>query len=356
MTRLPFHVTGSAEPRPASQATVFCDGAAGAEYRDGMDIELSHWIPNRTPPRLRADSSTEICMRFAAEGMSRSWDLAVNNHVDVDGILSVFCLVQPGTALGHRETLIGAAEMGDFGAWAEPPSQALYQGLTLLIDDCKAATVDPLEIYRRAFAAIPALVTNGAAASERLRPGLDALAASAALLDSGAVRVLDHGSRFSSFEIPRDVSHDDVGRALHVPEFNEALSDKALVWPNARSRGRESSVHLVSVAAPDGWLHDLWYPGYSWAQTVRRPSAPGLVRHGDVQRLTFPALTGAIDGLGAIDRGAGAWKIASSISAFDGLKGRGFPVVASFVGDDGRPAASSIPPGDVAARIAPAFE
>lgn len=355
MPGLAFHLTGSAEPRPASRATIFCDGSGGDEWRDGADVELSHWIPNRTPPRFRADSSTEICMNFAAAGIASTFDLAVNNHVDADGILSVFSVVHPETALAHRGVLIGAAEMGDFAAWAETPSQALYQGLTLLIDECKAAAVDPLEIYRRAFAAIPGLLADGAAASPRVRPGLDALAASVALLDSGAVRVRDFGPRFAAFEIPRSVSRDDLARALHVPEFNEALSRKALLWPQARARGRETSVHLVSVESARGWFHDLWYPGHSWADTVVRPAAPGLVRDGDVQRLAFPALAAAVAELAHAERAPGTWRLASAVSAFDGLAGRGFPVVASFLGADGLPAASSLAPADLAARLAGVF-
>jgi hypothetical protein len=355
VNRVPFHVSNSAEPRPPSAATIYCDGSAGAAYREGVDIELSHWIPNRTPQRFRADSSTEICLRFAAEGMSRSWDLAVNNHLDVDGVLSTFSVVHPATALGSRDVLVGAAEIGDFAAWAPLASQALFQGLTLLIDECNAAKTDPLAAYRRAFDAIPALLGPRAADDARIRPGLEALAASEDLIDTGDVRVTDHGTHFAAFEIPRDVSHDEFERALHVPVFNEVLSDRALLWPQARARLRETSVHLVSVEAPDGWFHDLWYPGYCWADTHRRPAAPGLVRRGDVQHLEHPGLASAVAELARAERAAGSWEVASSVSAFDGLKGRGFPVVVSFLGADGRPAASSIAPPDVASRLAPAF-
>jgi hypothetical protein len=355
MHRLDFHVTGSAEPRPPSRATIFCDGTGGAAFRDGVDVELSHWIPNRTPPRFRADSSTEICLKFAAEGMSRAWDLAVNNHLDVDGILSMFAVVQPAAALARRDTLVGAAEMGDFAAWAEEPSQALYQGLTLVIDECNAAGVDVLAAYRRAFDAVAPLADGGAAHDPRVRPGLAALAASAALLDSGAVAVKDQGPRFAAFEVPRAVSRDAFDRALHVPGFNEALSNRALLWPQARARDRGSSVHLVSVEAPGGWYHDLWYPGYCWAETHRRPAAPGLVLRGDVQHLAHAGLAAAAADLARDEHAAGAWKLASAVSAFDGLKGRGFPVVMSFVGADDRPAVSAIPPGDVAARLAAAY-
>jgi hypothetical protein len=110
-----FHIEGSRRPRPASARTIHCDGSAGAGFRSGVDLELSHWLPNRTPPRYKADSSTEICLNFAAAGEAiGACDLALNNHVDVDGVLSLFSVVAPSLALAHRATLVQAAESGDF--------------------------------------------------------------------------------------------------------------------------------------------------------------------------------------------------------------------------------------------------
>jgi len=37
--------------RPESRRTVFADGTSESGFREGTDVELSHWIPNRTPPR-----------------------------------------------------------------------------------------------------------------------------------------------------------------------------------------------------------------------------------------------------------------------------------------------------------------
>ena len=39
---------------PDSRATIFCDGSADESFRRGVDVELSHWIPNRTPGEFRA--------------------------------------------------------------------------------------------------------------------------------------------------------------------------------------------------------------------------------------------------------------------------------------------------------------
>ena len=51
-----LYITRSRHPRPAATRVAFCDGGVDASYRDGMDIELSHWIPNRTPAAFKASS------------------------------------------------------------------------------------------------------------------------------------------------------------------------------------------------------------------------------------------------------------------------------------------------------------
>jgi hypothetical protein len=101
--------------------------------RAGTDIELSHWVPNQTAAEFKADSSTEICLRYAASASRRDADLVVNDHADVDGFLALYALLESDTALEHFDTLVGAAEMGDFLAWAERPAFRLSQELSLLL-------------------------------------------------------------------------------------------------------------------------------------------------------------------------------------------------------------------------------
>src|SRR5690606_23756920 len=122
-------------------------------YRPETDVELSHWRPNRTPAEYRAGTSTEICFRFLDDPKPGAWTAAITNHVDVDGILSVYALVHSDHALQHRQTIIEAAEMGDFWGWGEPPAQRLFQGLTSLMQQGGDAT----EIYEEAFRRIPSL-------------------------------------------------------------------------------------------------------------------------------------------------------------------------------------------------------
>jgi hypothetical protein len=106
-----FHIQDSQRPRPSARGVIYCDGDTDDQFREGVDLQLSHWIPNQTPDRFKADTSTDICLNFVASGDQR-FDLVVNNHVDVDGLLAVFTLVSGEWALTHRQTLTQAAEMG----------------------------------------------------------------------------------------------------------------------------------------------------------------------------------------------------------------------------------------------------
>src|SRR5690606_24250293 len=136
--------------RRDAEKIVFCDGTGGRLFRPETDLELSHWRPNRTPAEYRAGTSTEICFRFLDRPRPGRWTAAVNNHVDVDGILSIYALVHSRHALAHRRTIIEAAEMGDFWGWGEPAAQRLFQGITLLMerDDDSGSIYD--EAFRRA--------------------------------------------------------------------------------------------------------------------------------------------------------------------------------------------------------------
>lgn len=347
-----FYIEGSREPRPEARGVIYCDGGVGDGFRDRVDVELSHWIPNRTPAAYKADTSTEICMGFVAAGGAAGYDLAINNHVDVDGTLAMYTLVHGERALAHRDTLVQAAAMGDFWAWGEPPAQALFQSLTVLNRRLGADKLDARAIYQRAFDHVSA-VLDGAATPEA-DAGLAALNESVGLIAGGDVARAVVGERLARYVIPRKLAGggDDLARALRVPGFNAPLSAECLVWPQARARLDRERLHLVSVETDAGWHHDLWYPGYAWAETPRSWRPPGLRCEGDsnVHDLDHPALTAAVDELARRERGAGTWTLARRVTPFSSLDGRGFPVVLAFLAD-ARPAASSLSPDTVAAAL-----
>jgi uncharacterized protein DUF6687 len=99
-------------------ATLVVDGLAG------KGLNLSHWPGNRTPERYRADTTTEMALLLAAdpdrEAFLEPVRVVSNNHFDTDGLLSVWAVLHPGEALGHRRFLVDAARAGDFGTFTSP--------------------------------------------------------------------------------------------------------------------------------------------------------------------------------------------------------------------------------------------
>jgi hypothetical protein len=347
-----FYIAGAGE-RPSSQQTIFADGSADAGFREGTDVELSHWVPNRTPARYKADTSTEICLNFVADPLPGPWELAVNNHLDVDGVLSIYALVRGEQALARRETLVAASRMGDFWDWGDARAQNLFQGLTRYIFGFELGSTPLQAIYAGAFERIDALLA-GAPAEQA---GLAALAAAWARVESGQIGRTVLNERFVAYEIPRELVEQDLARALHIPAFNAPLDDAAWLPPQARNRLDREKIQLVSAAATGGWYHDLWYPGYRWAETPTAWVAPGFHFTGSTNgyRYGHAPLEAAVAALRAEERNPGGWMLAETLNPFKGLPGRNYPVILAFLNDQQQPTPSSQSPARVAATLATAF-
>jgi hypothetical protein len=81
----------------------------------GSKLVLSHWPDSGTPWPLKADLSAEIAFNYLD---APEWHVDVpwvtNDHLDVDGFVTVFALCHPAAALERRTTLIEVAAAGDF--------------------------------------------------------------------------------------------------------------------------------------------------------------------------------------------------------------------------------------------------
>jgi hypothetical protein len=344
-------------PRPDAQRVIYCDGSGGGMFLEGADIDLSHWRPNRTPANFRADTSTEICFRFLHNPIAAEWTLAVNNHLDVDGMLSVYTLIQSSHALAHRLAIIEAAEMGDFWGWGEPPAQRLFQGLTRLMNEGTGEGRAIQSIYEEAFRRIPALLDQSDPESDEIERSLEPLRQGVHLVEGDRIRRTEHGTRFAQYVIPSAVGRGKVDRAMYIPKFNERISSKALLWPQARAKWDDQRVCLVSVETAEGWHHDLWFPGYLWADVENRWLIPGMNYRDGMESydLNLPAFDLAVRQLNDAEGGAGHWTIGAGAFMFNSTIQSQFPVAARVLDDSGHPIASHLNPDHVAATLLPAF-
>jgi hypothetical protein len=352
-----YLILNHGDPRPDAERIIYCDGTAEGEFRDGCDLELSHWRPNRTPARFRAGTSTEICFRFLDHPIPGPWTLAVNNHLDVDGLLSVYALVESRQALEARDTIIAAAEMGDFWGWGDATAQRLFQGLTWLMNARTASGASVQSIYEEALPAVRELIEGTFPESRAIDESLAPLRRAVELVEQGTIRRVPHNAHFTQYVIPAEVVGGAVDRALRVPGFNEAISENILLWPQARARWDAERVCLVSTEDSAGWYHDLWFPGYHWADTEGLWTIPGLSFRDGMERydLAHPALLAAVGQLQQRETAAGSWSLGAENARLHPEQQIAFPVGLRLIDERGNPLPSRLTPEDVAAPLAAAF-
>lgn len=323
-------------------------------FRAATDLELSHWRPNQTPSDYRAGTSTEICFRFLDRPRAGAWTVAVNNNVDVDGILSVYVLMHREHALACRQTIIQAAELGDFWGWGDLSAQRVFQGITWLMKSGAAGR----DIYSEAFRRIPKLIDGTDAQIPEIDDSLAPLRNGVDLVEGGRIIRTPLGGRLVHYVVAQEIAGDDDGRSEYVPEFNEAISRKALFWPQVRARRDAECASLVSVERESGWYHDLWFPGYLWADTEGLWRVPGLTYHDGMGSYTLdhPRLIAAFEELQRRETAPGSWGLGGTpLPSGDILQSR-FPLVGRFLNKAGSAGTSRLSPGRVAATLCPAFD
>jgi hypothetical protein len=226
---------------------ISCDGLV-----PGAALDLTHWQRNRTPSRYKADTSTEIALNFVCSSESaEQWAeaVAVNNHFDTDGLLSIWVLLAPEQAMADRHLLVAAAVAGDFDEWP-----ALERGLWLdaAIRALASTAVDDAGAYQAILPKLPELIDHLDERRDLWGREWDELQAAVAELDSGRLR---------------DESHGTIGVMIHPPGQSEApgplLARRFL--PTARR-------YLLAFEREDGRYHYRYErPHYAWADTVVRP-------------------------------------------------------------------------------------
>lgn len=349
-----FEIVDATSPRPPAERIIFCDGTGGRLFRAQTDLELSHWRPNTTPAEYRSGTSTDIAFRFLDAPRPGAWTVAVNNHVDVDGILSVYVLVHSRTALAHRRTIEEAAAMGDFWGWGEPPAQRVFQGLTRLM----ATGAGGQAIYAEAFRRIPALIAGTHPVAEEIEASLAPLRRAVELVEAGTIVRALIGRRLTQYVVPLEVAGNDDARAAYAPEFNEAISDKSAFWPHAHARLDRERVCLVSLERPGGWFHGLWFPGHLWADTEGLWRAPGLTYHDGMgsYELDHPRLLAAFEALQRQETAPGVWALGGTSLPFGEELQQRFPLVGRFLNAHGECAASRTTPEQVASLLEDVFD
>ena len=299
-------------------------------------LHLSHWEGNRTPEELRADTSTEIALNFAAWPRRAEWargvEVVTNNHFDADGVLSVWAVLNGERALGLRDELVAAAEAGDFSEF--PNEKAVRVSILLQGGDnpfvpgvnsplvqhlAGGEKVDERRAYELVLPEVERVLTRTAEYEALWREGWSRIERTLESFAGGRSRVVeDAESRLSVITLAPDLyGPGGFDPARHVSPYTAVAH---------HARG---AVFLVATPRAGGWDYRIDYPYYSWAVTYARP------------RVARRNLSGLVGRLNVLERGRGTWKADRSE----------LTSAVRFLGANGLPAASCLEPEEVAAEL-----
>lgn len=238
---------------------------------DGMSPQgpnLSHWPGNRTPPELKADLSTGICLQFAratAADQAR-WldgaDQVLNDHYDTDGFLSLLAITRPEVAQRREEVCLLAAATGDYQAFHTDRAFAIDRivlNLGRVEGTPLAGTLDGLSAAGRNHVRYRWLLDHAEEVldhPEHLRPLF-----AAELADMRAAL-----ARASAGGLHRELRH-DVGLSILRSD-----GDVPRMVLNTLS-GLHRVLHVRS-SPTGGWLYRLHERTESWFETVTLTPAP----------------------------------------------------------------------------------
>ena len=218
-------------------------------------------MPNRTAPEFKADTSTEICLRYTSSPTRVDADLVVNDHADVDGFATRCTPCSRATPARAPRRARGRGRDGRLPGVGRPSRLSPVAGVV-------APVARPFPPARRRR-----LLRGGdedrrrcarrlAPESPEVRAGWETIERGCERIERGAVRVepvtrSPRGVRLSRGR-GSPARHDDPGAQRSV------WSATVWLWPQVRNRAYGERVQLVLGARPGGWLHDVWAPSYSW--------------------------------------------------------------------------------------------
>jgi hypothetical protein len=296
-------------------------------------IHFSHWEGNRTPAEVKADTSTEIALNLVASPnrskLTEGIELVTNNHFDTDGLMSVWTVLNGERALDHRESLIAAAEAGDFSEFNSEQgvrASIVIQGSdqagsnnesgSPLARQLAGEDVDEERSYELLLPQVEHILTHTDDYESLWRTAWEQIAKAIDSFEAGHSRVEEFSeSKISLVTLAPDIFiNSGFSPTRHSPPFT------------AISRYAHGHLFLIGTPVADGWVYRLDYPYYSWADTVIRP------------KINRRNLGPILKQLNELENGReGSWQ----------EDRREMTSAAKFLNPDSTPAVSSLMPDDV---------
>jgi hypothetical protein len=244
-------------PKLSGKPNIIVDGAA----QEDTVLTLSHWPGSGSPAEFRADTSTEIVLKYLATPGAKKQHapkvrVVSNNHFDEDGLCAVWAMLHPKRAEQRRELLVDVATAGDFNTYRRPQAAKVVFTIRSYADPKTSLVADKLDsddgTGSARYQALLPLLEDFMDETDRYGPWWSD--EWSAMLKSKTAMVM------GEVEL-REVPHVD----LAVAEAPEMLH--AMVLYNNTERLR------VLTALPGGY-YCLRYRYESWVQFASRPVMP----------------------------------------------------------------------------------
>ncbi|MEY2461226.1 MAG: hypothetical protein QOG30_3056 [Acidimicrobiaceae bacterium] len=159
-------------------------------------LTLSHWPGSHVPPSLAADLSAEIVVRYLEQPeLHVDVEAVSNNHLDEDGLIGVWALVEPEQALVHRDLVVDIARAGDFGWSKQRDAARVTFAIGALVDQRPITGDYPTycaERYEELLPLVPQLLADPSALGERWREEESFFDASNEAIDRGDATIVEH--------------------------------------------------------------------------------------------------------------------------------------------------------------------
>ncbi|PCJ18242.1 MAG: hypothetical protein COB02_11690 [Candidatus Cloacimonadota bacterium] len=328
---------------------VFVDGTSTL-IDINKDLELSHWIPNNTQDIYKAATSTQICFNYVKLNDLSNYDCVINNHVDVDGILSAFVIMFSKVSLKYEAIISGASMMGDFSAYGPYDVSHFYIHLGEEIKKYQSLKIDSQQIFEKCFLFIKDyFLDKKYVYDEYAKKSIDELENSLNLVKNNKIQRVLQNDLFSSYFIPFELTKLYDKSPIYKAGFDFGLDIKQLLPMQILNYFDFERQKLLIVENEEGsYFYDCLLPDYLWAETsaLYRTKGVSSTDSTNVHLFENSKLLEAQKLLQKAEKNQGLWELATTFHPFSSIKGRGFPVVLSFM-NEGKVAPSSNKPNFV---------
>ncbi len=247
------------------RAHVVVDGSP----TEGTTLTLTHWPGFPAAPGTEADLSAQMAFRYLRldERLHGDATAVTNNHFDQDGLVSVFTLVDPSTALEREDRLVDVAAAGDFATYGHRDAARASMAVAALADperspvDLPSGEARVGALYEAGLDCIVELVDHPDRYRDLWADEDAALDASERLLASGRVGIAERPDLdLTIVDLPDDVP---LGGGGHRFAHHWATG----LHPMALHR----VVGGFTVLVRQGRRYELTFRYESWVQYRSRP-------------------------------------------------------------------------------------